>query len=99
MWPTTLTRIGLFKKSDRQGYFPHCLNETTSDSFELNKCSSCELAKHCSLLFQTIKMSSFPFHIVHSDVWGPAPVNSISGYMFFVTFFFSILLEAHGSIC
>lgn len=30
--------------------------------------------------------SSFPFMLVHSDVWGPAPVGSRCGYSYYVTF-------------
>ena len=30
--------------------------------------------------------SGKPFDLVHSDVWGPAPINSYNGYKYFVIF-------------
>ena len=30
--------------------------------------------------------ASAPFELVHSDVWGPCPVLSLTGFKYFVTF-------------
>lgn len=51
-------------------------------------CESCELSKHHRTLFPASlnKECDFPRAIVHSDVWGPAPVVSISGHRYFVSF-------------
>ena len=47
-------------------------------------CDTCELAKsHDS---PSLNKSSEPFEVIHSDVWGPAKVPSISGARYFVTF-------------
>ena len=32
------------------------------------------------------KQASAPFELVHSDVWGPCPVMSPTGFKYFVTF-------------
>ena len=32
------------------------------------------------------KQASTPFELVHSDVWGPCPVMSPTGFKYFVTF-------------
>ena len=32
------------------------------------------------------KKSTFPFYLVHNDVWGPSPIPNVSGAHWFVTF-------------
>lgn len=27
-----------------------------------------------------------PFALVHSDLWGPAPVKSVNGFMYYISF-------------
>ena len=47
----------------------------------------CELAKHKRVTFPVSnKMSTFPFYLVHTDVWGPSDVPNISDACWFVTF-------------
>ncbi|CAL5357812.1 unnamed protein product [Camellia sinensis] len=44
-------------------------------------CDACELAKHKRTCYLSInKRSTFPFMLIHTDVWGPSPVVSTSGY-------------------
>ena len=31
-------------------------------------------------------VANSPFELVHIDLWGPAPLNSINGYKFYVIF-------------
>ena len=51
-------------------------------------CESCQFAKHhrqfCGPRIN--KRASSSFELVHSDVWGPCPVTSKSGFRYFVTF-------------
>ncbi|KAJ7979031.1 Retrovirus-related Pol polyprotein from transposon TNT 1-94 [Quillaja saponaria] len=51
-------------------------------------CESCQLGKHTRVSFP--KYSRFraesPFHLVHTDVWGPSRVSSSLGFRYFVTF-------------
>nr|GEZ00012.1 polyprotein, putative [Tanacetum cinerariifolium] len=51
-------------------------------------CDSCEFAKHrrVHLSHRANKRAASPFKIVHSNVWGPCPVTSKSGFKYFVTF-------------
>ena len=43
-------------------------------------CEVCELAKHKRSAFPIInKRSLVPFELIHSDIWGPSPILSISG--------------------
>jgi hypothetical protein len=42
---------------------------------DISDCSGCKLAKFFALPFnQSISVSSSPFHLVHSDIWGPSLV-------------------------
>ena len=52
------------------------------------KCESCQFVKHHRLHSSPIvnKRASTPFELVHSNVWGPCPVGSLTGYRYFVTF-------------
>ena len=51
-------------------------------------CESCQFAKHHRLSYspRVNKPASAPFQLVHSDVWGPCPVMSPTGFRYFVTF-------------
>jgi transposase InsO family protein len=50
-------------------------------------CDACELAKHTRGTYPSRGLrSNNPFEVVHSDVWGPCEVQSISGHRWFVTF-------------
>ncbi|WJZ97408.1 hypothetical protein VitviT2T_016013 [Vitis vinifera] len=61
----------LFAKSDISGF----------------RCDICELAKSHHVSFPLIlNKSPFPFMVIHSDVWGPSKVSTLSGSRWFVTF-------------
>ncbi|GJW93299.1 retrovirus-related pol polyprotein from transposon RE2 [Tanacetum coccineum] len=51
-------------------------------------CDSCEFAKHkrVHLSPRANKRVASPFELVHSDIWGPCPITSKSGFKYFVTF-------------
>ncbi|PKU62800.1 Retrovirus-related Pol polyprotein from transposon TNT 1-94 [Dendrobium catenatum] len=50
-------------------------------------CNSCHVAKSHKLSFnKRISDSKFPFDIQHTDVWGPAPTNSTTGFRYYVVF-------------
>ena len=51
-------------------------------------CESCQFAKHHRLSYnhRVNKRASAPFELVHSDVWGPCPIVSPTGFQYFVTF-------------
>lgn len=50
------------------------------------QCDSYEFAKHCRTSYpMRINKSTSLFEIVHSDVWGSAPIVSLFGFRYFVT--------------
>lgn len=58
-----------------------------SSSFRLSHCESCKLAKHSALPFSIREtVSSNPFDLVHSDIWGPSPLPSMTGFLYYVSF-------------
>lgn len=63
--------------------FPKLLNKSPSDY----NCEVCQISKHVRHSYSPLPYkSSHPFHLIHSDVWGPSRVKSISGARWFVTF-------------
>jgi transposase InsO family protein len=51
------------------------------------QCETCELSKNHHVSFSpSINKSVEPFVLVHTDVWGPSRVVSLSGYQWFVSF-------------
>ena len=51
-------------------------------------CDSCELGKHHRATFpsRVNSRSSFPFELVHSNIWGPNHMPSIKGFRYFLLF-------------
>nr|ABA94321.1 retrotransposon protein, putative, unclassified [Oryza sativa Japonica Group] len=50
-------------------------------------CDACELGKHTRSTYVGIGLRNCePFILIHSDVWEPCPVTSVSGFKWFVTF-------------
>lgn len=63
--------------------FPHLFQGI--DILEFH-CDTCELAKHTRVSFPiNNKRSSHPFHLIHSDIWGPSTIPNVSGARWFVT--------------
>ena len=58
--------------------FPHLQHLSYFD------CESCQFANHhhVSNLLRINKKASWPFELVHSDVWGPCPVVSTQSLVF-----------------
>ena len=49
-------------------------------------CETCEFAKHIRVSFPiSNKRSSHPFHLIHSDIWGPSTIPNVSGARWFVS--------------
>ncbi|CAL9005508.1 unnamed protein product [Prunus brigantina] len=63
-------------------------NLPLSGSFATNVlCSACKLGKASKLPFHgSGSKTTKPLELLHSDVWGPSPVHSISGYKYYVLF-------------
>jgi hypothetical protein len=86
---------------EREIYLLHCrlghvpfesLNKLYPDAFknvDRNKlvCDACELGKHTRSAYPGVGLrSTEPFMLIHSDVWGPCSITSLSGFKWFVTF-------------
>ena len=50
-------------------------------------CSRCIQAKFPALPFnQSIYISSSPFDLIHSNIWGPSPISTKGGSRYYVSF-------------
>jgi hypothetical protein len=57
-------------------------------------CISCHLGKQTHLSFNKNEfLSSAPFDLVHSDIWGPAPVPTEGGLVILLFFLMIILVK------
>ncbi|KAK8260346.1 hypothetical protein V6Z12_D13G116500 [Gossypium hirsutum] len=63
--------------------FPTLFSRSQLDSLVYN---ACEVAKHARHSYPLRNNSIVPSEIIHSDVWGPTHLTSLSGNQWFVTF-------------
>jgi hypothetical protein len=62
---------------------------------DISDFSGCKLAKFSVLPFnRSISVSSSPFDLIHSDVWGPSPVSIKGGSRYYVSF-----IDDHTCYC
>jgi transposase InsO family protein len=67
----------------------HILRHHVSDTFSVSHtfCKHCVMGKMTQLPFSTsTSCTQFLLQLVHSDVWGPAPIDSINGHRYYVIF-------------
>ena len=51
------------------------------------KCETCVLAKSYKYSYSSsMNRANFPFILIHSDVWGPAPETGMHGFSYYVSF-------------
>jgi transposase InsO family protein len=85
------TKISSSLLHKRLGHPSNNILKKACNKFDLdldfNNCDVCRFAKQTRLPFplSQTKTETY-FELVHSDVWGPAPVNSYDGYRYFVLF-------------
>ncbi|PKU79458.1 Retrovirus-related Pol polyprotein from transposon TNT 1-94 [Dendrobium catenatum] len=54
---------------------------------QTNYCDSCNKAKSHKIFFnKSISVTSKPFDLIHTDVWGPAPLISLDGFRYYIIF-------------
>ena len=59
-----------------------CLKDTSLSSI----CNACQLAKSHQLPYtHSIHRTTMPLELIHSDVWGPAPI-SVGGFRYYISF-------------
>ena len=62
-------------------------NITRTQKIRLNVCNSCQLTKSHRLPFSlSPSIVVKPFELIHTDLWGPSPVRSISDARYFLLF-------------
>ena len=63
--------------------FPHLFQGLDISKFHYK---TCELTKHTRVSFPiSNKRGSHPFHLIHSDIWGPSTIPNVSGARWFVS--------------
>jgi len=64
-------------------------------TYDISDCSGSKLAKFSALPFnQSISVSSLPFDLIHSDVWGPSLVATKEWSRYYVSF-----IDDHTRYC
>jgi len=64
--------------------FKDLLGSVSNEAFD---CISCQLGKQPALPFNNSEsVASTSFDLIHSDVWGPSPIPSMSSSRYFVIF-------------
>lgn len=54
---------------------------------DLDFCTACKLGKLHQIHFSSSdSVTTMPFQLVHSDLWGPSPVESVDGFRFYIHF-------------
>ena len=62
-------------------------------------CRGCDLGKNIKKIFpRSIKRSKGILDLIHSDICGPMPAPSLSGYLYYVLFIDDFSLASLGSI-
>ncbi|KAK8933689.1 hypothetical protein KSP39_PZI015904 [Platanthera zijinensis] len=87
--PTNLSSVSSTDWLRRLGHAPlPVLQRVLPDvSFTPFQCDSCILGKQTRSSFSShCTRSAAPFDLVHSDIWGPFKITSISGFRYFITF-------------
>src|SRR5437588_12277626 len=74
-------RLGHLSFDSLKKLEPELLNKVDRNKLV---CDACELGKHTRSSYKSIGLRSFePFSLVHSDVWGPCPTTSVSGFRWY----------------
>ena len=85
-------RLGHPSFSYLQKLFPHLFTNFKLSDFN---CEQCILSKsHRTTYVSRPYTPSKPFYLIHSDIWGPSKVNTLSNKRWFVTF-----IDDHTRVC
>jgi len=84
LWHSRLGHVS----SSRLRFFASTRALENLKTCDISDCSGCKLAKFFALPFnRSISVSSSPFDLVHSDVWGPSPVAIKGGVSILYLFY------------
>ncbi|PKU82870.1 Retrovirus-related Pol polyprotein from transposon TNT 1-94 [Dendrobium catenatum] len=57
------------------------------NAVSISPCISCSVAKSHKISFnRTISITTQPFELIHTDIWGPAPIPSLDGFRYYALF-------------
>ncbi|KAK8936826.1 hypothetical protein KSP39_PZI012397 [Platanthera zijinensis] len=87
--PTILSSVSSTDWHRRLGHAPLPILQRALPDISLTpfQCDSCILGKQTRSSFSShCTRSAAPFDLVHSDIWGPFKITSISGFQYFITF-------------
>lgn len=77
-------RLGHPSFSYMKNLFPDLFSTLRESNF---KRETCILAKQHRVSFPiSLNKNDVPFSLIHSDVWGPSPITTVTGIRWFVTF-------------
>lgn len=80
-------RLGHLSATIQQAIFSNNSSIMSKIKDTKSICTSCQHGKSKKLSFSlSSHVSSKPLELIHSDVWGPAPTPSISGYKYYIIF-------------
>ena len=89
LWHNRLRHPSLFYLKH---LFPDLFKGLDCTSFD---CETCFLAKsHCNSYKIKLYCASKPFYLIHSDVWGPSKITTLTGKKWFVMF-----IDDHTCLC
>lgn len=88
------TRVSLVNWHNRFGHLAFPIVQKILAQFNLPVssrdnaiCDACQYAKNHRLPFQlSSSISTDPLELIHSDVWGKAPVDSCDNFQYYVIF-------------
>jgi hypothetical protein len=81
------SRLGHPNSKILQFVFKHLPTSPIDSSSSNSFCKHCTLGKMSQLPFShSCTHATEPLQLVHSDVWGPAPITSINGTRYYVSF-------------
>ena len=67
--------------------FSHDKSIFNKSNTDIQPCTHCLFGKMHNLPFPNSQfIASAPFELVHSDLWGPAPINSMNGFRYYILF-------------
>ncbi|KAH9805863.1 retrovirus-related pol polyprotein from transposon RE1 [Citrus sinensis] len=65
----------------------NCLMSANVSKSNFIFCDACQLGKLHQLHFPATEIKTkYPLELIHTDLWGPAPVLSLDGYRYYISF-------------
>lgn len=80
-------RLGHASFSTVKRVLQDCNIRVSNSAAEFSFCEACQFGKSHALPFKSsTSHSEKPLYLIHTDLWGPAPIASTEGYKYYVCF-------------